>query len=473
MTVPTAPTQPITQERKLVTAIPGPQSAALHARRLAAVSDGFGIALPVAIESADGGILRDIDGNQLIDFAAGIAVTSVGAANPRVAAAIAEQAAKLTHSCFMVTEYESFVKVCEWLNEHVPGDFEKRTGLFSTGAEAIENAIKVARHATGRPNVLVFDEAYHGRSLLTMAMTAKVMPYKEGFGPFPETVHRAAMANPLRPSAEVLAAIEGEVTPESIAQAALSLVAAKIAELGPETIAAMVIEPIQGEGGFIVPAPGFLRGLRELATQHGIVFVLDEIQAGMGRTGTLFSMEHEGVTADLTTVAKALAAGMPLSAVTGRADLMNAVHAGGLGGTYAGNPMACAAALAVFDEFADGSLLQSAKTIEAVTREVLGGLVLNAPDSDESRNEVADLRGRGAMLALEFADPGTLDKPGTPRPDIAKAVNAFCHERGVLTLTCGTHGNVIRLLPPLVIGEDLLRDGLAVLREAIIANTTK
>ncbi|EMY32159.1 4-aminobutyrate aminotransferase, partial [Arthrobacter crystallopoietes BAB-32] len=463
---------PLPQSRHLATAVPGPRSQELHAERQAHVTDGFGIALPVFIDRADGGILQDVDGNRLIDFASGIAVTSIGASHPRVRERVAAQLERFTHTCFMVTEYESFTQVCRWLNEHTPGDFEKRTALFSTGAEAVENAVKIARSATGRPKVLVFDEAYHGRSLLTMAMTAKENPYRLNFGPFPTEIVRAASANPLRPAAgfpsatgnnddggaaiSASAASAGPALADATA-AALASVEATLAEHGAEEFAAMVIEPIQGEGGFIVPAPGFLKGLRAIADKHGIVLVIDEIQAGMGRTGTLFASEHEGIAGDLTLSAKALADGVPLSAVTGRADLMNAVHAGGLGGTYAGNPLACEAALAVFEAFEDGSLLANARAIEATAREVLEPLVAET-------GMVAEFRGRGAMLALEFADRGTL----APRADLAKEISARCHAQGVLTLTCGTHGNVIRLLPPLVIGEELLRDGLAVLRQAIL-----
>lgn len=434
------------QSRQLSTTVPGPRSQALHAERRRHVSDGFGIALPVFIEAADRGILLDVDGNRLIDLAAGIAVTALGPSHRGVAERVGAQLNRFTHTCFMATEYSSFTRVAAWLNEHTPGGFEKRTALFTTGAEAVENAVKIARSATGRQNVLVFDEAYHGRSLLTMAMTAKENPYSLSFGPLPREVVRASSANPLRGR------------PGSDAGEALASVEATLAQHGPETFAAMVIEPIQGEGGFVVPAAGFIPGLRKIADRHGIVLVMDEIQAGMGRTGRLFASEHEDVEADLLLTAKALANGLPLSAVTGRAELMNAVHTGGLGGTYAGNPLACEAALAVFDAFEDGSLLASARRIEAVAREILEPLKATAP-------VVADVRGRGAMMALEFADPGTL----APRPDMAREVSARCHEAGVLTLTCGTHGNVLRLLPPLVIGEELLRDGLSVLHDAILA----
>jgi 4-aminobutyrate aminotransferase/(S)-3-amino-2-methylpropionate transaminase len=433
---------PLPQSRHLTGPFPGPRSLELQAQRDGQVTSAFGVALPVFIDRAEGGILQDVDGNRIIDFASGIAVTSVGASNALVRAQVEAQLERFTHTCFMVTEYEGFTEVCRWLNAHTPGSFDKRSALFSTGAEAVENAIKIARAATGRPNVLVFDEAYHGRSLLTMAMTAKENPYKFGFGPFPEQIFRAPNAAPLRwPGGAANAAAEALAEVEEI-----------LAETGPES----VIEPIQGEGGFLVPAEGFLAGLRKIADAHGIVFVIDEIQAGMGRTGTLFASEHEGVEADLIVTAKALGGGLPLSAVTGRTELMNAVHTGGLGGTYAGNPLACAAALGVFEAFADGSLLENAGVIERVVRAHLEPLLDSVP-------VVAEVRGRGAMLAVEFADPITL----APRADVAKAVAAACHAAGVLILVCGTYGNVIRLLPPLVIGTGLLEDGLRVLSAAI------
>jgi 4-aminobutyrate aminotransferase/(S)-3-amino-2-methylpropionate transaminase len=437
---------PVPQSRLILTAIPGPRSVALHAERMKQVSSGFGTTLPVFIDRAEGAILQDVDGNRIVDFASGIAVTSVGASNPHVQAHVGDQLARFTHTCFMVTEYDSFTAVCRWLNEHTPGDFEKRTALFSTGAEAIENAIKIARSATGRPKVLVFDDAYHGRSLLTMAMTAKENPYKLSFGPFPAEVYRAPFAAPLR----------WPTGAENATDQALAAVERILADEGPETFAAMVIEPIQGEGGFIVPAPGFLAGLREIATKHGIVFVLDEIQAGMGRTGTLFASSNEHVVGDMTVTAKALAGGLPLSAVTGRVELMNAVHAGGLGGTYAGNPLACAAALGVFEAFADGTLVENACQIEVAARAILEPML-------SATSIVADVRGRGAMLAVEFADRGTL----APRAELAKEVAARCHARGLLVLVCGTYSNVIRLLPPLVIEEALLNDGLSVFRDVI------
>jgi 4-aminobutyrate aminotransferase/(S)-3-amino-2-methylpropionate transaminase len=451
---------PLPQTRLLTTAIPGPRSTALHAERMKQVTSGFGTTLPVFIERAEGAILQDVDGNRIIDFASGIAVTSVGASNPKVQAHVGEQLDRFTHTCFMVTEYDSFTQVCRWLNDHTPGDFEKRSALFSTGAEAIENAVKIARSATGRSKVMVFDDAYHGRSLLTMAMTAKENPYKLNFGPFPAEVIRAPFASPLRwPTGAAYATVE-----------ALAAVEEVLVAEGPETFAVMVIEPIQGEGGFIVPSPGFLPGLRALATKYGIVLVLDEIQAGMGRTGDLFASNHEGVIGDITVTAKALAGGLPLSAVTGRVELMNAVHPGGLGGTYAGNPLACAAALGVFEAFEDGSLILNAVQIERSARAALEGLLLTT-------SIVAEVRGRGAMLAIEFADPETL----APRAELTKEIAALCHQQGVLVLVCGTFSNVLRLLPPLVIDQALLADGLEVLRDiiqqvndnhAVVATTT-
>ncbi|MDF2990906.1 MAG: 4-aminobutyrate transaminase [Microbacterium sp.] len=430
----------------LVTEIPGPLSRRLHDERARAVPSGFGVTLPVFVARATSSTLEDVDGNELIDLASGIAVTSVGAANPRVAERVAAQVERVTHTCFMVTEYEGYVRVAQWLNAHTPGAHDKRTGLFTTGAEAVENAVKIARAHTGRAGILVVDEAYHGRSLLTLGMTAKEHPYKTSFGPFPGDIVRLPNANPLRgrPVAEVLNEIERLLD-----------------EHGASTFAALVVEPIQGEGGFVVPAPGFLPGLREIADRHGILLVIDEIQSGLGRTGRLFASEHEGVVADLLLTAKALGGGLPLSAVTGRAEIMDAVHPGGLGGTYAGNPVACEAALAVFEVLDDPELLPRVERIERAVRAHLEPLVEEIPT-------VAEVRGRGAMMAIEFADPGSLD----PRPDLAQRISAACHAAGVLTLTCGTYGNVIRLLPPLVIEEGILDTGLRILADAVRTTTT-
>ena len=355
--------------RSLVTELPGPRSRELQAARERAVPRGFGVVLPVFVDHADGALLVDVDGNRLIDMASGIAVTSVGAAAPEVANAVGEQAARFTHTCFMVTEYAGFVRVAEALNRLTPGDHPKRTALFSTGAEAVENAVKIARAHTGRPAVVVLDHAYHGRTLMTMSMTAKNVPYKEGFGPFAPEVYRVPTAYPYRwPGGAERAAEEALAALEEIV----------LTQVGAHNVACIVAEPISGEGGFIVPAEGFLPGVAEFAHRHGIVFIADEIQTGFGRTGAMFASEHEGLVPDLVTTAKALAGGMPLSAVTGRAEIMDAVEPGGIGGTYAGNPVACAAALAAIDLIEREDLPARARGIEALVLPRLHALVAPA-----------------------------------------------------------------------------------------------
>ena len=434
------------QCRRLVTEVPGPLSRALQQRRDQALPKGLGTMLPVFVERAGGGVVVDIDGNHLIDLASGIAVTSVGASAPAVVSRVQAQAARFTHTCFLVTEYDGYIAVAEQLNLLTPGTHAKRTVLFSTGAEAVENAVKIARVATGRTDVVVFDHAFHGRTLLAMAMTAKEVPYKAGFGPFPGEVHRAPYAYPLRWPGGA----------DNCAQESLQALEALLDQVGADHVAAIIIEALQGEGGFIVPAPGFLPGVAALAARHGIVLVVDEVQSGLGRTGDLFACENEGIVPDLVCTAKALGGGLPLAAVTGRAELMDAVPAGGLGGTYAGNPLACAAALGVFEMFKSHDLLARARRIEAVVREKLEPLA-------QELAVIAEVRGRGAMMAIELVRPGTLQ----PAPELAKAVAAQCHSRGVLILVCGTFGNVIRLLPPLVIGEELLAEGLDILSDAL------
>ncbi|MGM1077347.1 4-aminobutyrate--2-oxoglutarate transaminase [Streptomyces sp. H28] len=439
---PSPPLLPQPEQRRILrTELPGPRSRELQRRRDAALPGGLGVTLPVFVDRAGGGVVVDVDGNHLIDLASGIAVTSVGASAPAVVSRVREQAARFTHTCFLVTEYDGYVEVAERLNALAPGGHAKRTALFSTGAEAVENAVKIARAATGRPGVVVFDHAYHGRTMMTLAMTAKEVPYRTGFGPFPGEVHRAPYAYPLRgPGAEeALAGLE-----------------ALLERVGADTVAAIVVEPVQGEGGFVVPAPGFLAGVERVARRHGIVLVADEVQTGMGRTGTVFASEHEGVVPDLLCTAKALGGGLPLAAVTGRAELMEAVAPGGLGGTYAGNPVACAAALGVLDMLRDGELLERARSIERTVRARLEPLAGALP-------QVAEVRGRGAMMAVEFVRPGTDE----PDPAPAREVAARCHAEGVIVLVCGSFGNVVRLLPPLVIPDDLLAEGLDVLSAAI------
>jgi 4-aminobutyrate aminotransferase/(S)-3-amino-2-methylpropionate transaminase len=436
----------VPQQRLLRTPLPGPRSAALQARKVAAVASGVGTTLPVYVERAGGGIVVDVDGNQLIDFGSGIAVTSVGNAAPRVVDAVREQVADFTHTCFMVTPYEEYVAVAERLNELTPGGHEKRSALFNSGAEAVENAVKIARSYTGRQAVVAFDHAYHGRTNLTMALTAKNMPYKHGFGPFASEIYRVPMAYPYRwPTGPQRCADEAF-------EAFISLVHAQV---GETNTAAVIVEPIQGEGGFIVPAPGFLARVASWCAEHGIVFIADEIQTGFCRTGDWFACEFEGVVPDLITTAKGIAGGLPLAAVTGRAPIMDAVHAGGLGGTYGGNPVACAASLAAIETMRSQDLCGAARRIESVMRPRLDALA-------GKYDAIGDVRGRGAMLAVELVEPGT----STPDPTLTAAVSAACHREGLITLTAGTYANVLRFLPPLVIGDDLLHEGLDILESA-------
>ena len=441
------------QKRRVQSDFPGPKSIALTERRKAVVAAGVASAVPVFVSDADGGIIHDVDGNSFIDLGSGIAVTSVGASDPAVVGAVKEAVEHFTHTCFMVTPYEGYVAVAEQLNRLTPGDHEKRTVLFNSGAEAVENAVKVARLATGRDAVVAFDHAYHGRTNLTMALTAKAMPYKGGpaggFGPFAPEVYRMPMSYPFR---EENPAITG---PEA-AKRAITMIEKQI---GGESVAAIIIEPIQGEGGFIVPADGFLPALAVWAKDKGIVFIADEVQSGFCRTGEWFAVNHEGVVPDIIAMAKGIAGGMPLSAITGRADLLDAVHPGGLGGTYGGNPVACAAALASIGSMEEYDLNARAKHIEQLAigklRELAGDVSV-----------IGDIRGRGAMLAIELVQPGSKE----PNPELTKTVAAACLKEGVIILTCGTYGNVVRLLPPLVISDELLLDGLAVLAAAVKAH---
>ncbi|MGW5667783.1 4-aminobutyrate--2-oxoglutarate transaminase [Micromonospora sp. NPDC003776] len=415
----------------------------LHKRRGAAVARGVGSTITAYVDRAGGGTITDVDGREWIDFAAGIAVTNVGNSAPRVVEAVRAQVERFTHTCFMVAPYESYVAVCEQLNALTPGSFEKRSALFNSGAEAVENAVKIARHATGRPAVVVFDHAYHGRTNLTMALTAKNMPYKHRFGPFAGEIYRVPMSYPLR---------DGGLDGATAAARAIEMVEKQV---GAENVAALLIEPIQGEGGFVVPAEGFLPALREWATAAGVVFVADEIQTGFCRTGDWFACQHEGVEPDLVTLAKGMAGGLPLAAVTGRAELMDAVHVGGLGGTYGGNPIACAAALAAIETMHELDLAAAARRIGQVMGDRLRAVAARDP-------RIAEVRGRGAMLAVEIVQPGTV----IPDPAATAAISAACHAAGLLTLTCGTYGNVLRFLPPLVISDDELARGLDILEAA-------
>ncbi|MEV7359896.1 4-aminobutyrate--2-oxoglutarate transaminase [Kitasatospora sp. NPDC088264] len=440
---------PLPQERRLVTAIPGPKSQELQARKLGAVAAGVGTTLPVYVSRANGGVLEDVDGNSLIDFGSGIAVTNVGNSAEAVVAKASEQLAAFTHTCFMVTPYEGYVAVAEQLNELTPGDHDKRTALFNSGAEAVENAVKVARAYTKRTAVVVFDHGYHGRTNLTMGLTAKNMPYKQGFGPFAPEIYRVPVAYPYRwlTGAENCAA-----------EAAAQAIEVINKQIGAENVAAIIIEPIQGEGGFIEPAKGFLPAIVEYAKANGIVFVADEIQTGFCRTGQWFACEDEGIVPDLITTAKGIAGGLPLAAVTGRAEIMDAAHAGGLGGTYGGNPVACAAALGAIETMKEQDLNGKAQRIGEI---MLGRLRA----MQEKFDIIGEVRGRGAMIAVELVKPGGKE----PNAEATAAIAKACHAEGLVVLTAGTYGNVLRFLPPLVIAEHLLAEGLDILEGAFAA----
>lgn len=436
------------QERRLVTSIPGPASEALLARKAAAVAAGVGHTAPIAAVAAGGGVVLDADGNSLIDLGSGIAVTSVGNAHPGVVEAVQRQAAQFTHTCFMVSPYEGYVQVAEALNRLAPGDHAKKSALFNSGAEAVENAVKIARSFTGKQAVVAFDHAYHGRTNLTMALTAKSMPYKSGFGPFAPEVYRVPTSYPLR---------DGLSGPAAAARA-IDIIEKQV---GAGNLAAVIIEPILGEGGFIVPAEGFLPAIVAWCRANNVVFIADEVQTGFARTGAMFASELFGIVPDLVTLAKGLAGGLPLAAVTGRADIMDAAHVGGLGGTYGGNPIACAAALASIAAFEHEGLIERAREVGTILTSRLEALRAGDP-------RIAEVRGRGAMVAAEFTDPAT----GAPDAALAGAVARAAIAQGVIVLTCGTHGNVIRFLPPLSIPDALLHEGLDVVAAALAQQGT-
>jgi 4-aminobutyrate aminotransferase/(S)-3-amino-2-methylpropionate transaminase len=443
----------IPQERKLVTEIPGPRSLEWFERRRDAVALGVAAMHPIVTARASGAIVEDVDGNRLIDFATGIAVLNVGHTAPEVVEAIQKQAELDTHTCFHVTANEPYIELAERLNALTPGTFPKKTMFANSGAEAVENAVKIARRATGRQAIVTFDHAFHGRTLLAMSLTAKVMPYKQGMGPFAPEIYRLPFAYPYRcPTGG---------TPENCAESCLAYALDEMHKhVGEENIAAVILEPIQGEGGFIVPAPGFVKGIAGFCEDNGIVLIADEIQSGMGRAGRWYAIEDEDVVPDLVTTAKSMGGGLPISAVTGRADIMDAVHAGGLGGTYGGNPVAAAAALAVLDKIENEDLLARSRAI--------GETILARFRAFEERfDSVGDVRGRGAMRAIEL-----VEDRATKEPLGADAMNGIarrCLEQGVIVLTAGTYGNVVRLLPPLTIDDALLEDGLEVLEASLAA----
>jgi 4-aminobutyrate aminotransferase/(S)-3-amino-2-methylpropionate transaminase len=437
----------LTQERRLVTAIPGPKSLEALKRRTESTSAGLGMAIPVVIERASDAILLDIDGNQIIDLGSGIGVTNVGNAAPRVVDRVIEQVQAFTHTCFTVAPYMGYIEVCEKLNALTPGTFKKKSILVNSGAEAVENAVKIARHYTKRQAIVVFEHSYHGRTNLTMALTAKNMPYKEGFGPFAPEIYRVPMPY----------AFHWVGDQATITQDAIEMVTGKIEkEIGAHNVAAILIEPIQGEGGFVVPPVGFLPALSKYSTEKGIVFIADEVQTGFARTGNMFAVEHENVVPDMIVTAKGIAGGLPLAAVTGRAEIMDSVHVSGLGGTYGGNPIACAAALGVFETMEAEKLVERANHVGKILGDALRQM-------QSKYSVIGEVRGRGAMQAIELVKPGTKD----PNPDAMNAIVKYCQSNGVLVLTAGTYGNVVRFLPPIVITDELLRDALGVLEEAL------
>jgi len=436
----------LTQERRLVTAIPGPKSTEALKRRTDATSAGLGMAIPVVIERASDAILLDIDGNQIIDLGSGIGVTNVGNSAQRVVDRVIEQVQAFTHTCFTVAPYMGYIEVCEKLNAMTPGDHKKKSLLLNSGAEAVENAVKIARHYTKRPAIVVFEHSYHGRTNLTMALTAKNMPYKEGFGPFAPEIYRVPMPYSFH-------WVGDQAT---ISEDAIEMVTHKIdKEIGAHNVAAILIEPIQGEGGFIVPPKGFLPALAKYSKDNGIIFIADEVQTGFARTGNMFAVEDENVVPDMVITAKGIAGGLPLAGVTGRAEVMDSVHASGLGGTYGGNPIACAAALGAMETMEEENLVARAQHIGEILGTSLRAIAAKYP-------VIGEVRGRGAMQAIELVEPGTKN----PNTAAMNAVVKYCQSKGVLVLTAGTYSNVVRFLPPLVITDELLKDALGVLEEA-------
>ena len=444
-----APVYTVPQERKIVTAIPGPKSQELHERRLAAVSGGVSSMLPVYVDKANGAIVVDIDGNQFIDLGAGIGVTTIGHTESSVVEAAVAQTKEFIHTLFTITPYEEYVRVAELLAEHTPGDFAKKSVLINSGAEAVENGVKIARKYTGRRAVAVLDHAYHGRTVLTMAMNYKAMPYATGYGPLASDVYHAPSSYPYHDGL-------------SGADAAKRTIAYLEKVVGPTDLACLVVEPIQGEGGFMVPAEGYLPALQAWCTENGVVMIADEIQSGMARTGAYYASEHFGWVPDLVLTAKGIAGGMPLAAVTGRAEIMDASQPGGLGGTFGGNPVACAAAIAVFEAIEQGNLLAEGKRIEKA-------LIAGLEALQQKYDIIGDIRGRGAMIAMELVQPGTGATSKEPNASAVSKISAYAAQHGVLLLTAGTYGSVLRFLPSLAVTDALIADALSVIDDAIAA----
>lgn len=441
------PVEPVEQVRRVVTEVPGPKSRALHERRREVVPPGVHSVLPVYIERAHGSILVDVDGNQFIDCGGGIGVTTIGHTDDAVVAAAKDALDRVTHTLFTVTPYESYVRVAELLAKHTPGSFAKRTMLVNSGAEAVENGVKIARKYTGKSGVAVLDHAYHGRTILTMTMNYKAAPYSNGFGPGASNVFHVPNSYPF---------LDGLSGAEAAARTITQL--EKIA--GADDLACLVVEPIQGEGGFIVPAEGYLPALQEWCRANNVVFIADEIQSGIARTGTVFASEQFGIEPDIVLSAKALAGGLPLAGVTGRAEVMDAAHPGGLGGTFGGNPVSCAAAVAVFEQIeADGLLAEAAR----IEQELGAGLLMLR----EKYDIVADVRGRGAMLAIELMKPDASGAYTVPNAEAVTAIVDYAAANGILFLNAGTYANVLRFLPSLRISDELIGEVLTVLDDAL------
>jgi 4-aminobutyrate aminotransferase/(S)-3-amino-2-methylpropionate transaminase len=443
---------------RIKTEIPGPESRALMERKRHAVPRGWANAIPVFVKEARGALVTDVDGNTFIDFAGGIGAVNVGHADPRLVEAVREQVGNYVHTAFQAAPYEPFVELAEKLNALVPGDFEKKTIFANSGSEAVENAVKIARAHTGREAVLAFENGLHGRTLLTMTLTSKAGPYKDGFGPFAPEVYRVPAPYPYRCPA-------GEDCSGGCRGDCFGFVERVLGdEVDVENLAAIIVEPVSGEGGFI-PFPDFyLRRLRELCDEHGALLIADEIQTGFGRTGTMFAVEHSGVTPDLLTTSKSLAGGLPLSAVVGRAEVMDSVEPGGLGGTFGGNPVTCAAALAVLQVFEEEKLLSRANAIGERVMAALRDMQQKHPDV------IGDVRGRGPMVAMEL-----VKDPESHAPDRERAARVVANalKNGLLLLTAGQQGNVIRTLMPLPITDDELEEGLSIFARAVSETTSR
>ncbi len=438
---------------ELITEVPGPRSRALVARRVAATSKGAAFLSDLGVASAQGAVVTDLDGNQLLDFAGGIGVLATGHCPEQTVEAIRAQAEKLVHMCAIVGTYEPYVQVAEALNAIAPGDFEKKSMILTTGAEAVEAAVKIARVATGKQAVLVFEGAYHGRSNMTMGMTSKYGLFKKGFGPFASEIYRIPFPNTFRRP-------PGMDEETFVGWSIDRLRDALVSQVDPSALAAIVIEPVQGEGGFIpCPAP-YLQAIRDICDEHDIVMVADEIQAGFGRTGKMWAIEHSGVVPDLITTAKSLAAGMPLAAVTGRAEMIDAPHPGGMGGTYSGNPLACVAAIEAIDEVSSPAFLARAEAVGDRMRAGLLAIQQKHPD------RVADVRGLGPMLAIELVSD-TVSM--SPDPDLTLATTKAALSRGLIAIRAGLYSNCVRFLPPLIVTDEQIDEGLAVLEASLTA----